>query len=455
LFGRLLIVCLFCALIAGGATASAAPQDPTPAAPPDTTAPAEPAVAAEPAPDTTIAEPEPVEIVSTGAGIVIYGTATLSNGYPLAEVTATLFVGGLEEESATTDTSGVYTMRHAIDPAADETVVLWFTPPRGMGLVREIFVLKESRAARETRQFGPCMERIQIADSTLVDIVVLNQQEYATKLEESGCMDIVVELGVEYDFSYNLASGDAFTMTTTSTGRITRTFGNEEMAVNTNSAATFAAVVDSVGEDGMALELTYQSREFSTDSPEVRGSVDFTPLIGQKVNVNLSSIGEVSRFNGFEALPGIEVGPNETLDRDAYVNELKNLLPRLSGGPVAEGGSWTDEYSIRESGEQGGVTTIAVSTTYTVVGETTLGATPCLEIDFESTVSVNGTGTTRGVPFTMEMAGEGSGKIYFDHERGMLLEQSSTVRVEGAIESSVMTIPIVNEAETKLEVALQ
>lgn len=453
MFGRLLVfLCLYSLMLAGGAAAAPGTQDSASAAPADTAeAPEEPVAA----PDSAVAEPAPVRTLRSTEGTVIYGMATLSNGYPLAEVTATLFVGGLEEASAKTDTSGVYSMSHPIDRSADETVVLWFTPPRGMGLVREIVVLKESRAARETRQFNACMERVDLNDSTLVNIVVLNQQDYAQKLEDSGCMDLAMELATEYDFSYDLVAGDTFTITTSGSSNYTQRFGGEEMTVTSNSTSTFAAVVDSVGEDGIALDLEYTGREFNTNSPQARGSVDFSPLVGQKVSMTLSSMGELSRFAGFDALPAIEINPNETLDREAYVNEVRYLFPRLSGGPVAQGGTWTDEYSIRQSGDEGGFTTIDVRITYTLVGETVHNGLTCLEIDSESTVAVKGEGTRGGTPFTVEMSGGGSGKVYFDHGRGMLIEQTQTGRVEGEVASSVMTIPVVNETESKLEVSLQ
>jgi hypothetical protein len=456
-FGRLLALCVLFVLIAGGAAeAWSGTQAPPPSAPADTTAPAEGAAPAVAVPDTLVPEPAPVQIPSTGAGSVIYGTVTLSNGYPLAELTTTLFVGGLEEASATTDTSGVFSIRHAFDMSADETVVLWLTPPRGMGLVREIIVLKESRASSEMRQFGPCMTRVPISDSTLVDLVVLDQPAYAAKLEESGCMDLVVEeLGPEYDAGYNLATGDRFTLATSSSSRFAQVFSGQEMAVNTGSTANYSVVVDTLGPDGLALELEYQDRTYTTDSPQARGGVDFTPLAGRKVNMTLSSLGEPSRYIGFETLPEIEVSPNETLNRERYVNEFKSMFPTLPGRPIGEGGSWTNDYTVKETDDEGGLTTIDVSVTYTLVGETVFHGTPCLEIDAATVVTVKGQGTMRGNPYAMNMNGTGSEKIYFAHEIGMLLQKSGTTKIEGAIESSGMNIPIVSESETSIEVSLQ
>jgi len=455
--GRLLALCVLSILIAGGAAeASSGTQAPPPPAPADTTAPAEGAVPAVAVPDTLVPESTPVRIPSTGAGSVIYGTVTLSNGYPLPALTTTLFVGGLEEASATTDTSGVFSIRHSFDMSADETVVLWFTPPRGMGLVREIIVLKESRATSEMRQFGPCMTRVPLSDSTLVDLVLLDQPSFAKKLEESGCMDLAVEeLGPAYEAGYGLATGDRFTLATSSSSRFAQIFSGQEMAVNTGSTANYSVVVDTVGPDGLALEVEYQDRTYTTDSPQARGGVDFTPLAGQKVNMTLSAMGELSRYVGFETLPEIEVSPNETLNRERYVNEFKTVFPTFPGGPIAEGGSWTNDYSVKETDDEGGLTTIDVSVTYTLAGETVFQGTPCLEIDAEAIVTVKGQGTMRGTPYTMNMSGTGSEKVYFAHEIGMLLQKSGTTKLEGAIESSGMSIPIVSEGEHSFEISLQ
>lgn len=457
MLGRLFIILLCAASLgASGAIAQTAVMHATTAPlgvqPPPPPAPADTVEAAVAAPDTT--EPEAIlpEVAPHAvSGILIYGTAALSNGLPLPEVTANLFIAGLEVASATTDTSGIFSIRHAIDRTADETVVLWFTPPRGIGLVREIVVLKESRATREGRQFGPCVTRVPISDSTLVDVQILDQQTYAQKLEESGCMDMIVETAVEYELSYDLEPASTFSLATTSSSRFLQQFGGTEMAVGSNSTANFLVTVDSIGPDGMALGLEYQDRSYTTDNPQARGGVDFSPLIGQKANMYLSPQGELSRFVGFEALPEIEINPGETLNREGYVNQLKYLLPTLSAGPVARGDSWAGEHMLRKTRE-GGFTTINMSVTYTLVGETVVRGVDCLEINAESVITVKGEGTMRGNPFTMNMSGTGSEKIYFAHERGMMLEKSGTVKVEGAIESVGMNIPVVNTSESSVEV---
>jgi hypothetical protein len=171
--------------------------------------------------------------------------------------------------------------------------------------------------------------------------------------------------------------------------------------------------------------------------------------------MTLSSVGELSRFSGFDVLPQIEINPSETLERESYVNEVRYMFRVLPDGPVAEGGTWTNDYTIRETDDEGGLTTIDVSLTFSLVGETVLNGIPCLEIDAETSVTIKGQGTMRGTPFTMNMSGAGSGKIYFAHERGMLLEIRGSTRAEGSIESSVMTIPVVSEIESSLEVSLQ
>lgn len=456
MFGRLLALCLCSVLFAGGAAAaSSGAQAPPSPAPADTTAPAEAVQAAPAAPDTSMPKPTPVRAADSGRATVIYGTATLENGYPLPELTAILFVGGLEEASATTDTSGVYSIRHPIDMSSDETVVLWFTPPRGMGFMRDIVVLRESRAARETRQFGPCMPHVPLSDSTLVDVVVLDQQAYAAKLQESGCMDLVEEPAGEYELKYDLSAGDSFVLRTSSSNKRSQTLAGEEMAVTTGYTSTYDVVVDSVGPNGMALAIEYQNRTYTTGSSQARGSVNFAPLIGQKAFATLSSQGEFSRPIGFDALPEIEIGPNQTLDKDAYVKELKHLFPTLSAGPVEEGGTWQHDYTVNETGAEGGLTAIKVDVTYTLVGETTFQGVPCFEIDAESVITVKGQGSRGGTPFTLNMSGTGSAKIYFDSERGMVLEKRGTSKVEGAIESSGMSIPLVNEGESSLEVDFQ
>jgi hypothetical protein len=472
--GRLVAILLSAAVMsAGHANAqtadSSAVTAPLGAQAAQSSAPADSAAPALATPDTAMAAPDtagaeaaagetaPSQPMATPGTqpIVVYGHATVSDGKPLPEVNVSLFAGGLEAASAVTDTGGAYSMEPSIDRSKDETVVVWFTPPRGMGLVRNIVVLNESRAARKSRQFNPCLARVPLGDSTLVDVQILDQQSYATKIEESGCMEKAEEELVEYDLKYDLQAGSSFTIASSSSDHFTQQFGGTEMAVNTSSTVGMLATVDSVTADGMDLGIEYTDRKSTTDNPQVRGSVDFTVLLGKKVSLLLSPRGELSKFAGFEALPQIETAPEHTLDEQKYMNEMKSIFPVLADHPVAEGDTWSSERIVREDAPGGGVSTATINTTYKLMGEAVYQDRDCLRIDASSTFSVKGSGQNRGNPFTIDMSGTGTSTIYFSQEMGMMLEMSGKSKAEGSFDSMGMKIPVVDEGETKVTISLQ
>ncbi len=439
------------------AATSSAPEDslaPAMAAP--DTALAEPGTTMA-APDTTEAETAPAESTAApGAGpIVVYGRATLTDGKPLAQVNVALFTGGLEATSAETDTSGAYSMRVTVAVTTDETVVMWFTPPRGMGLVRSIVVLNESKAARQAREFNPCLRRVPLSDSTLVDVQILDQQTYATKIEESGCMEKAEEELVEYDLKYDLQPGQTFTISSTSSDHFIQQVGGTEMAVDTESSVDMLATVDSVTADGMYLAIEYTDRKSTTNNPQARGSVDYTVLLGKKVSVLLSPRGELSKFTGFEELPEIEIGPGRPLNSETYINEMKVMFPVLADHPVAQGDIWSHDQTVTENAPGGGVSKATVKTVYKLSGETTFQGQDCLKIDANSSFTVNGTGQNQGSSFTIDVSGTGTSTIYFSPDSGMMIEVSGKSRAEGSFESMGMKLPVIDEATTKVTVTLQ
>ncbi len=391
---------------------------------------------------------------SDRGGVVIYGKTTFAEEQPLPAVKVTLFVGGLEAAVAETDTGGAYSITHDIDRTSDETVVMWFTPPRGAGLVREIVVLKESRASRQAGLYGPCFTRGIMGDSTRVDVKILDQQAYAAKLEESGCMEMMVEQLVEYEPSYNLDPDSTYILNSTQSEKISQQFGGTEMTSSTQSTSTFTVRVDSITAEGMALTVQFGDGTLTSDDPSVGGSVDLSPLVGQEVSMLLSRSGETRGFSGFESLPEIEMGQGRTIGPESYKNTFRYMFPRMPDGPVAQGDSWSAEYSVREPMPEG-FGTVTVTVTYTLVGEIAFRDINCLEINAESEITYKGQGVMGGNPITTDLAGSASSKIYFAHELGMLLEMTQEARLEGTAESMGMKIPITSQSGSKLEMFTQ
>lgn len=448
--GRLLTVLIVLAIsCVSGAAAQQAPVDtlavPAPTeAPPDTM----PAEMAEP--DTAMARVAP----AGPAEVMVYGLVTDANGLPMAGVSVNLFLAGLEEQSAVTDTSGAFSLTQRLDMAADETVVMWFTPPRGMGFVRELVVLKESKASAAGGHYGPCVTKAFLTPSTFLEVQILDQASYAKKIEELGCMDMAAGMGdATYELRYDLPGGQTLTMTS-STSERSLSGGGAAEATTTEAMVEYTVTVQTAGTEGLALELEYKNRELTSDAPGSAGDVDFSTLIGQKASLFISPVGELSRFAGFDALPEIAMGPVVSLNSERYINELRTLLPVLPAEPVGRGDSWSKEYRFQQ-GLPGGTGNVTINVTYTLTGQTMVRGINCLEIDSEFTTSFSGQGEMRGAPYTMTMDGSGTEKIYFAHERGMMLEKSGQSKMTGGTESQGMTFPMDQESSSTVQIVFQ
>src|SRR5262249_33213123 len=78
--------------------------------------------------------------------------------HPIPGVEVKLFVDGQPIASTRTDGSGGYQLQAPYDPAADVTVLLWFTAP-DHALMQKELVLKESKASLENGLISRCVPR--------------------------------------------------------------------------------------------------------------------------------------------------------------------------------------------------------------------------------------------------------------------------------------------------------
>jgi hypothetical protein len=458
-FGRLLILSVLAALLSVcNAGAQQAPVD-TLAAPAPTLA--DTTAAPEAPVDTTAAAGAPVDTTASvltnfGANDVdIYGLVTDVNNNPMAGVNVALFVGGLEQQGAVTDTSGAFSMTQALDLAADETVVMWFTPPRGMGYVREIVVLKESKASAEGGHYGPCVTRAVLSPSTYIEVKILDQASNAKRIEDLGCMETAATAASEtYDLKYDLPAGGTFTLKSTETQK-EMAQGGTQVAATTDVTIEYVFTVASADADGLLLKLEYKDRQLTTDAPQPTGGIDFSPLLGQTASLLLSPTGDLSKFSGFKELPEIATGRGAPMNRETYINELRILFPGLPDHPVSRGDTWSKTHQFQQPMPGGAAANVTIDITYKLAGSTVVRGFNCVEIDSDYTIAVSGQGDLQGEPFTMTMDGKGTEKIYFAHERGMMIEKTGESKVTGATEARGMKFPIDEETVSSVEVTVQ
>ena len=106
---------------------------------------------------------------------------------PLPNVQVKLFVDGGLVSEATTDGSGIYTMRAIYDLNADDTALLWYVAPERSLLPKGV-VLRESKASREHRLISDCVPRTAYSPGRQFRIYLFDPANRNKELNELGCL---------------------------------------------------------------------------------------------------------------------------------------------------------------------------------------------------------------------------------------------------------------------------
>jgi hypothetical protein len=123
-----------------------------------------------------------------GIDLNLSGTVTDRDGSVMEGVLVQLFVEGIVSTTTKTDAEGLYALEFTIDPQADETIVVWWVPPRD-DLVPELALIRESTSDREMGLWGPCVPRIGVIRSQTRSVQLLDHETFRRQLARSGCLD--------------------------------------------------------------------------------------------------------------------------------------------------------------------------------------------------------------------------------------------------------------------------
>jgi len=264
----------------------------------------------------------------------------------------------------------------------------------------------------------------------------------------------VKKLAPKYELKYKLKKGAKFTVTNSRSDHYIREVMGNEMVTNTDDMSEYGFEVMEENTDNIKLMLEFKNRIQKTDDPQAAGGVDFSSLAGKKVGLSMSSTGKVSGFEGFENLPVIEIAYQQTtINKDSYINEIKQLLPMLPENPVGIGDNWKSVYEYDEPVPEGTVK-VTLNYIYTVLEETVKDGIGCLKINGAFTIVVKGEGVMEGMTFTFNMEGKGNDTVYFNHKKGMLLsiEGESIAKGEADLAEAGLTIPMDHTYKNRLNV---
>ncbi len=235
----------------------------------------------------------------------------------------------------------------------------------------------------------------------------------------------------QYELKYKMAKGTKFVMSSEgSLESITDQMGTEVVADITGTSSDIYAVLETG--DGLTLEMEYGERTQNVESAQGSMSTDYSELVGKKVKFVLKPNGEVTGYEGFDALPEITTASQETLTADLYQLGAKGTFTRLPDKPVTIGDTWTHDET-NEIPVEGNVIISTSSTTYKVVEETQKDGFNCLKIEFASKDKLEGTFQQGGMDLAMDRETNTKGTLYFAYEEGMFVFSEAEGKGEGVI----------------------
>ena len=255
----------------------------------------------------------------------------------------------------------------------------------------------------------------------------------------------------KYSLKYKLRKGSSFILTSIRKDHYTREIMGNEIVADQLDHTRYRFHVKSSNRKGMTLEMEYLEKDHSTEGS---GSMhpDFSGCMDIKTSLFLSKSGVISDFTGFDKLPEVEIQDRQVImDEEKYINELKDIFPKLPDHRVQAGDSWKDQRLYKELIVEDSVQ-IEIEVTYTFIEETVKGGLPCLVFASKFTMSMKGEVYVEGIDLAIDMEGEGEDQIYFLHEKGMLHSIEGTSFLEGSADNEDMgfSMPMRHEYTSEL-----
>ena len=201
--------------------------------------------------------------------------------------------------------------------------------------------------------------------------------------------------------------------------------GMGPMDMQGNSEVTLAMAF-APAESGMEVTATFEKLSVTMSNPmagditasesDITGNLVFT--MDEHGKGTLVSTPEVSQE--VESM----VGPAGI----AY-----EFFPRLPGGSVEPGGTWTDtiQYEMEVAGGEASSRSVV---TYTLVGDTVVNGATLLHVTYESDGEVVTHAVQQGTEMTQSFSGVTDGVFLWDPARGLMVSHETTAELDGSTE---------------------
>lgn len=231
-------------------------------------------------------------------------------------------------------------------------------------------------------------------------------------------------------------SDEAHTYTRTQEDHVKQTVNGQEQQIDIQSFWRFQAKVVEGASESLTVEVVHDSLDIS--SPLLTGERDFTPLYGQVVTISMDDRGSVREVTLPDSLPAIQGIDLETVYR--------TFFPRLPAADVGDGSTWSDTMSMVTNQNGLDIDIVRVND-YTNKGAIEYAGRQALQIDFTSSMELEGSGAQMGNEISISGTGTGSGSIYFSPSEGLFLgtDEQADITMDAFVvaQGQNLLIPIV------------
>ncbi len=258
----------------------------------------------------------------------------------------------------------------------------------------------------------------------------------------------------EFVLKYNVPAGQSFTLTSQSTNNMTTEQMGQSISVDmAASGETVYRALAAQPDGSMQYEMEFKARTASAKSEMGGGDTDFSTWIGKKMNFNLSPLGEVSGFKGFEQLPEISGATGEKMNGDQISKTLGQQFMRVPDHAIKLKESWNTKDST-EVPYAGSKLTNVSDTKYTAKEVTKLDGMECLVIEYTESAKLTGTFEQQGMEIELTRQTTATGTILFALEKGMFvsMDGNSVSNSQIYVSAAGMTIPQEMKGKSSIKV---
>ena len=220
--------------------------------------------------------------------------------------------------------------------------------------------------------------------------------------------------------------------------KVTQTVMGQSNDAQLNSGQQFTMTLAQQAPDTLAMTVTIDSISQTTSMGPTPG---LDALMGKHVQALLSPTGEFYS----KAAVGDTAAALESV-----ADQLVHILPTVRK-PLAAGATWTDTTTI--STVQSGLNVKRqVISTFTVVGDTTIGKSTAWKITRNSSSTTSGLGAIQGQNASMDGTSTGTGVVFLSHDGNFLGGQGQEdVKAKLTLTDAGVTYDIGTTATSRIE----